>query len=113
MRLSSWIAILVLVAFALLAASGTDARAADVPGAAAVPVAVVAALPSPAAPAVAAPAAPAVPGTDAESDEYARREAASPEAQEFVGGDCGFFVFVFVVAMVVVLVLYLSKEGKI
>jgi hypothetical protein len=56
----------------------------------------------------------AQPGSDAEARDYELREAQSPEAQEFVGGHHGGFIFaVFLIALLVVLVLYLSKEGKI
>ena len=55
-------------------------------------------------------AADALPGTLAEAAEYARREAESPAAQQFVGGDA-WVVIVFLLACIfVVLCLLLEKE---
>jgi len=68
--------------------------------------------PAPAVTALLDPAA-AQPGTDADAQDYARREAESPEAREFVGGSCEFAFFVLFVAAVVFLILYLQKENKI
>lgn len=51
--------------------------------------------------------------TDAEMQAYEVREARSPEAGEFKGGDCGIVAAVFLVAVVVVLILFLKKEGQI
>jgi hypothetical protein len=54
---------------------------------------------------------PPQPGTGAEEREYELREAASPEVQEFVGGDGGGFLFgVLVLAALVLLVVVLAKE---
>jgi hypothetical protein len=51
----------------------------------------------------------AVPGSDAEATEYARREAASPEVQEFVGGHGTLFGLLVFVALVL-LIIWLAKE---
>jgi hypothetical protein len=58
-------------------------------------------------PARAAPRASPRPGTDEEADEYARREAASPKVQKFVGG---FIVFLLVVTVLVLLIILLAKQ---
>ena len=56
---------------------------------------------------------PATPGTDAEAVAYAIREAASPETQEFVGGDGGWIFAIFLVGAFVLLYLYLKKQDQI
>jgi hypothetical protein len=51
--------------------------------------------------------------TEAEILSYEQREAASPEAGEFVGGHGEFFFVVLLVGVFVLLYLYLKKEGEI
>jgi hypothetical protein len=64
------------------------------------------------APAGAGPAPAPAAGTAEEEEAYARREAASPEAREFVGGD-GVVVVVLLVGIFVLAYLLLKKEGRI
>lgn len=85
----------VLAAGAFLAA-GVQACRADAPAAA------------DATPLAAAPAAPLAATPDEESD-YARREAASPEAKEFEGGHAGFLIAFLVVAALVLLIVLMAK----
>ena len=56
----------------------------------------------------ASPPVAAQPGTDAEAREYEQREAASPEVQEFSGGEVVIGVSVVVLILIVVLVILLS-----
>ena len=58
-------------------------------------------------------AAGALTGTDAEAEEYARREMESPGAQEFVGGHGDVVIVVLLIGMFVLLYLFLKKEEKI
>ena len=102
--------LLIVGAAALLFARPAEARTAVATGAVPGPVAV--APLDPAAVHVQAPADARAPARADERD-YARREAESPEVQEFVGGDCGFAWFILFAALVVVLILYLQKENKI
>ena len=67
---------------------------------------------APTAAAVSDHAPPALEGTAEEEREYARREAMSPEVQEFVGGD-GVVVAVLVIGVLVLVYLILDKEDKI
>jgi hypothetical protein len=102
MRFSAVVLGLVLAATSLVVAPTTEVRA-DVPtttsGGAAVSRDALPAQPAP----DAAPRA----GTDDEADDYARREAESPEVQEFVGG---FIIFLLVVTVLVLLIILLAKE---
>jgi cobalamin biosynthesis Mg chelatase CobN len=114
MRTLAWLTGPVLAAALFFAADG-PLNAADPAGAGPAPVAAVVA-PAPAAP-VAAPApignVPAKAGSDAESRDYTQREAASPEAQEFVGGEVVVFVSIVGVLFVILLVLciiWLARE---
>ncbi len=52
----------------------------------------------------------AQPGNLLESEEYARREAASPEVQEFAGGDVVVGVSVLVVVVVVLLIILVANS---
>jgi len=54
-----------------------------------------------------------LPGTADEALDYATREAASPEAQEFVGGHGGVVLAVLIIGAFVLLFLLLKKEEKI
>jgi hypothetical protein len=55
----------------------------------------------------------AQPASDAEAREYEMREAASPEVQEFVGGDgSGVIVAILLIGFLVFLVLYFGPEIK-
>ena len=54
-----------------------------------------------------------LPGTAGEALDYAMREAESPEAQEFTGGDSGVAVAILLIGFFVLLYLFLKKEGKI
>ena len=47
------------------------------------------------------------PGTVEEADDYARREAESPEVREFVGG---FIIFLLVVTVLILLIILLARE---
>ena len=53
----------------------------------------------------------AQPGTDDEARDYALREAASPEVQDFVGGD-GWFVALLLAAMILVVVILILEDKK-
>jgi hypothetical protein len=91
-----------LAAGALLFAGAADARA-EGPGADGPAVVLADAVDSPS----------AQPASDAEAREYATREAASPEVQEFVGGHWeGVLVAVLVIGFLVFLVIYFGEEMK-
>ena len=53
---------------------------------------------------------PALPGTEVEALAYAQREAESPGAGDFAGGEIGFFPVLLVAAMIVVVVILLVQE---
>jgi hypothetical protein len=53
-----------------------------------------------------------LPGTAGEALDYAMREAESPEAQEFVGGDGPVFLVIVLVGMIVVVVCLLVQNGE-
>jgi len=102
MRFLSVVLGLVLAATSLVVASATQVRA-DVPTTTARGVAVSRDV----LPAQPAPDAAPQAGTDDESDDYARREAESPEVQKFPGG---FIIFLLVVAVLVLLIIFLSRQ---
>jgi hypothetical protein len=54
-----------------------------------------------------------IPDTDVDALSYAQREAESPEAGEFVGGDGTLTFLVLVVVVFVLVFLFLDREGKI
>jgi len=87
-----------LGATVLLGAGASEARADAAADGPAVPATV--AAPDPA---------PARPGTDAEARDYALREAASPEAREFVGGH-GTVIGLLVFVALVLFIVWLAKE---
>jgi cobalamin biosynthesis Mg chelatase CobN len=95
-----------VLALASVVAATTPLAMADAP---ARPAATASATRARDAPTVAAPTDPTAPrsGTVEEADEYARREAASPEAQEFEGG---FIVFLLVVTVLVLLIVLLARQ---
>ena len=102
MRRRSWWTVLVLGAAFLLAQPVPAVRAADTS-----PYGTSAAAPAEAP----RPAAPRE-GTADEEDTYARREAASPAAGEFTGGD-GVVEVVLVIGILILVYLLLKKAGDI
>jgi len=96
---------LVLASAALFAATAEPARA-DVPSAASRPTSSSVQRDVPVLPAEPESRAPR-PGTAEEADDYARREAESPEVQKFAGG---FVVFLLVVAALILIIIILARQ---
>jgi hypothetical protein len=105
MRVHSILTAAAFVAMALLFAASPASPAATPGNGDRAPAAAV----SPAPEAASGPAAAPRPGTPEETREYDRRQAETPEAQEFVGGHVGLFGLL-VLTVLVLLVIYLAKE---